>query len=114
MRVGSINQLFGVMAALREAGVSVPADVSLVSLDEDECLSYLDVPVTSVCMPLAELGAAGVDALIARVEGAAAGDRTADGTAPDGAAVADVVVREPMFLVSRASVAPPLQGHADL
>jgi LacI family transcriptional regulator len=112
--VGSINQLFGAMAALREAGVSVPTEVSLVSFDEDECLSYLDVPVTSVCMPLAELGAAGVDALIARIEDATAGDKTADGTAADGAAVAEVVVREPMFLVPRASVAPPLQGHADL
>ena len=105
--VGSINQLFGVMAALREVGVSVPDEVSLVSFDEEECLSFLDVPVTSICMPLAELGAAGVDALIARIEGAAAGDSTVGGTAPDIAAVADVVVSEPMFLVPRASVAPP-------
>jgi DNA-binding LacI/PurR family transcriptional regulator len=66
--------------------------VSVVSFDEDECLAFLDVPVTSVCMPLAELGAAAVDALIARVEG-------------DGAA--DVMVHSPMFLVPRRSVAPP-------
>jgi LacI family transcriptional regulator len=89
--VGSINQLFGVMAALRDASVSVPGDVSLVSFDEDECLAFLDVPVTSVCMPLAALGGAAVDALIARIEGRPG---------------ADVLVREPMFLVSRASVAP--------
>jgi LacI family transcriptional regulator len=90
--VGSINQLFGVLAALRDAGVSVPGDVSVVSFDEDECLSFLDVPVTSVCMPLAELGAAAVDALAARVEGGPA---------------RDVVVRDPLYLVPRASVAPP-------
>jgi LacI family transcriptional regulator len=88
--VGSINQLFGVLAALRQAGVSVPGDVSVVSFDEDECLAFLEVPVTSVCMPLAELGGAAVDALIARIEGAPA---------------PDVMVREPMFLVPRASVA---------
>ena len=67
--VGSIEQVFGVLAALRDASIAVPAAVSLVSFDEDESLAYLDVPVTSVCMPLAELGAAAVDALIARIDG---------------------------------------------
>ncbi len=90
--VGSINQLFGVLAALREAQVGVPGEMSVVSFDEDECLAFLDTPVTSVCMPLAELGSAAVDALIARIEGTPA---------------ADVMVREPMHLVSRGSVAAP-------
>jgi LacI family transcriptional regulator len=48
--------------------------------------------VTSISMPLPELGAAAVDALIARIEGGPAGD---------------VMVREPMILRQRASVAPP-------
>jgi LacI family transcriptional regulator len=95
--VGSINQLFGVLAALRQAGVSVPDEVSVVSFDEDECLAFLEVPVTSVCMPLAELGAAAVDALIARIEG----------SSTDNSVKADVLVRAPMYLVSRASVAAP-------
>jgi DNA-binding LacI/PurR family transcriptional regulator len=90
--VGSINQLFGALAAFRSAGASVPGNVSVVSLDEDECLAFLEVPVTSVCMPLAELGIAAVDALIARI---------------DGTSATDVLVRDPMFLVPRASVAPP-------
>ena len=90
--VGSINQLFGVLAALRSAGASVPGDMSVVSFDEDECLAFLEVPVTSVCMPLAELGAAAVDALITRIEGGPA---------------ADVLISEPMYLISRGSVAPP-------
>ena len=80
------------LKALREARIAVPADVSLVSFDEDEYLAYLDVPVTTVCMPLAELGAAAVDALIARIDG------------DDGES--DVLIREPMFLVSRGSVGP--------
>jgi LacI family transcriptional regulator len=87
--VGSINQLFGVLAALRDAGAPVPGEVSVVSFDEDECLAFLEVPVTSVSMPLAELGAAAVDALISRV---------------GGMPPANVLVREPMFLVPRASV----------
>jgi DNA-binding LacI/PurR family transcriptional regulator len=84
--------VFGVLAALRDARVAVPGAVSLVSFDEDESLAYLDVPVTSICMPLAELGAAAVDALIARI---------------DGAGGSDVLIGEPMFLVSRGSVGPP-------
>ena len=90
--VGSIEQVFGVLAALRDARIAVPGAVSLVSLDEDESLAYLDVPVTSICMPLAELGAAAVDALIARI---------------DGTGGSDVLIGEPMFLVSRGSVGPP-------
>jgi DNA-binding LacI/PurR family transcriptional regulator len=90
--VGSINQLFGTLAALRDGGVAVPGQMSVVSFDEDECLSFLDVPVTSVSMPLAELGAAAVDALVSRVEGIPAGN---------------VVVRAPLHLVRRASVAAP-------
>jgi len=94
--VGSINQLFGVLAALRAAGAGVPGDVSVVSFDEDECLAFLDVPVTSVCMPLAELGAAAVDALIARIEGSPA---------------SDVLIREPMHLITRASAGPAPARH---
>jgi LacI family transcriptional regulator len=90
--VGSLNQLFGVTAALRAAGLSVPRDMSVVSLDEDECLAFLDVPVTSVTMPLAELGRAAVDALITRIDRDPAGD---------------VMIRGPMTLVPRRSVAPP-------
>jgi LacI family transcriptional regulator len=89
--VGSINQLFGLLGALRESGVSVPRDMSVVSFDEDECLAFLEVPVTSVCMPLAELGTAAVDALVARIEGEPA---------------ADVLIREPIELEQRGSVGP--------
>jgi DNA-binding LacI/PurR family transcriptional regulator len=93
--VGSINQLFGLLGALRAARVAVPGEMSVVSFDEDECLAFLDVPVTSVDMPLAELGTAAVDALIARIEGEPA---------------ADVLIREPMRLQLRGSAAPPPDG----
>jgi LacI family transcriptional regulator len=90
--VGGINQLFGLLGALRAAGVAVPREMSVVSFDEDECLAFLEVPVTSVRMPLAELGTAAVDALIARIEGEPA---------------ADVLIREPMGLQLRGSAASP-------
>jgi LacI family transcriptional regulator, galactose operon repressor len=53
---------------------------------------FLEVPVASVAMPLAELGGAAVDQLIARIEQQPAGD---------------TMIREPMRLVPRESVAPP-------
>ncbi len=87
--VGSINQLFGVLAALRQARVAVPATMSVLSFDEDECLAFLDVAVSSVAMPLAELGSAAVDALVTRIEGG-----------PE----RDVLVKSPMTLVRRESV----------
>jgi DNA-binding LacI/PurR family transcriptional regulator len=90
--VGSLNQLFGLMSALRTNGVDIPGDMSVVSFDEDECLAFLDVPVTSVCMPLADLGQQAVDALVARIEGQPA---------------ADVLIREPIRLQLRDSVAAP-------
>jgi LacI family transcriptional regulator len=95
--VGSIEQVYGALAALRQARIAVPGAVSLVSLDEDESLGYLDVPITSISMPLAELGAAAVDALIARI---------------DGAGGSDVLIGEPMSLVSRGSVGPPPERSA--
>jgi DNA-binding LacI/PurR family transcriptional regulator len=90
--VGSLNQLFGVLAALRHTGVGVPSQMSVVSFDEDECLAFLEVPVTSVAMPLEHLGSAAVDALVARIE-----------REPS----SDVMVRQPMSLVLRGSAAPP-------
>jgi LacI family transcriptional regulator len=90
--VGSLNQVFGVLAAFRQSGIGVPGQTSVVSFDEDECLAFMEVPVTSVAMPLAELGSAAVDALIARIE-----------REP----VRNVMIREPMSLVLRDSVTGP-------
>lgn len=90
--VGNLSQVFGVLTALRRAGAAVPDDVSLVSFDEDACLEYLDVGVTSVSMPLEQLGAAAVHALIDRINGHHRGS---------------VLVADPLALVVRGSTGPP-------
>jgi LacI family transcriptional regulator len=95
--VGSLNQLFGLLGAFRTAGVAVPGEMSVVSFDEDECLAFLEVPVTSVCMPLVELGTAAVDALVARIEAEPAGD---------------LMISEPMALQLRGSAARPPEQRA--
>lgn len=89
--VGSLNQMFGVIAGLRAAGLRIPEDVAVVSFDEDECLSFLEAPVTSVSMPLYALGAAAVDALLDRISGAPA---------------RDVLIKAPIELLVRSSTAP--------
>jgi DNA-binding LacI/PurR family transcriptional regulator len=90
--IGNLGQVFGVMKALREVGASVPGDMSLVSFDEDHCLGFLEVAVTSVSMPLEELGAAAVRALIDRI---------------DNQSRTDVLLSDPLVLVERESTAPP-------
>ena len=93
--VGSLPQLTGVVAALRAAGVAVPAGTELVSFDDDPALSYLGVPVTSVAMPLAALGAAGVDALVDQL---------------GGGKPRDVLLGDPMTLVLHEPASPPPQS----
>lgn len=93
--VGSLPQLTGLVAAIRSCGIAVPTALGLVSFDEDASLSYLGMPVTSVAMPLAELGAAGVDALLDQV----------DGRSPH-----DVLVAGPMRLVRHEPAPLPRRG----
>lgn len=90
--VSNINQAVGAFAAARGLGVGIPADVSVVGYDDDPLADYMDAPLTTIRMPLWELGAIAVDALIAQLRGEPA---------------RDVVVDTPPELVVRASTAPP-------
>ncbi|MEV7965387.1 LacI family DNA-binding transcriptional regulator [Sphaerisporangium sp. NPDC088356] len=67
--VSNINQAIGGLAALTRAGVRVPEDMSLVCCDDDPLVEFLAVPLTTIRMPLWELGVAGVDALLAQIDG---------------------------------------------
>lgn len=49
------------------AGVRVPQDVSIISFNSTEISERCTPPLTSVCQPLAEIGRAAVDMLLARV-----------------------------------------------
>ena len=90
--VSNINQLVGALAGARALGLRVPADVSVVAYDDDPVAEFLDPPVTTIRMPLLELGVRGVDALIDQFEGGAP---------------RDIVLQTPPDLVARSSVAPP-------
>jgi DNA-binding LacI/PurR family transcriptional regulator len=67
--VANLNAALGVLAAIHSRGFRVPADVSIVALHD---VWYADAtwpPITTVRMPLAELGAAAVVRVVDRAAG---------------------------------------------
>ena len=89
---GGLSQAVGALHAAWESGRNVPDDLSVISYDDMPLADYLHPPLTTVRMPLAELGAAGVDALV---------DQLLDGEPHD-----VMVATEPVVVV-RKSTAPP-------
>ncbi|MFL5756749.1 MAG: LacI family DNA-binding transcriptional regulator [Chloroflexota bacterium] len=57
----------GAIGALREAGLHVPADVSVVGFDDIPLAAYFDPPLTTVRLPAFELGQAAGRALVQRI-----------------------------------------------
>jgi LacI family transcriptional regulator len=58
----------GAIQALTEAGKSVPSDVSVVGYDDTAFCSVIQPPLTSVRMPIEEMGATAARMLMARIE----------------------------------------------
>ncbi|MDQ3866606.1 MAG: LacI family transcriptional regulator [Actinomycetota bacterium] len=65
----TLSQAVGVYHAAWQRGLDVPRRVSVVGYDDMPLADYLRPPLTTVRTPLAELGAAGVDALIEQLLG---------------------------------------------
>ena len=66
----------GVIAGLREAGLSVPGDVSVVGFDAIPLAAYLDPPLTTISLPAHDLGRAAGIALLERIAGRPVPGRT--------------------------------------
>jgi LacI family transcriptional regulator len=90
--ISNLNQTIGAVSALGELGVEVPAEMSLIACDDDPIIDFLAIPVTTIRMPLAELGSAAVDLLLRQIEGRETWD---------------YVVPSPPRLIDRGSVAAP-------
>jgi LacI family transcriptional regulator len=86
----------GAYQALADAGLRVPADVSVVSFDDDAIASWVRPGLTSIAIPHYDLGRTAVDVLFDEI------DRDRD----DGEREARVH-RVPMPVRGRESVAPP-------
>jgi DNA-binding LacI/PurR family transcriptional regulator len=62
--VANVAAAIGALAAARALGVAVPAEISVVAIHDNPLAEYLAPPLTTVRLPLAELGAVGVRTLI--------------------------------------------------
>ncbi|HEX8500004.1 MAG TPA: LacI family DNA-binding transcriptional regulator [Pyrinomonadaceae bacterium] len=58
----------GVMVELRAAGLNIPRDVSVIGFDDIAFAALADPPLTTVCLPRAELGRRAVEALMTNIE----------------------------------------------
>ena len=63
----------GVMRALRELGLRVPEDVSVVGYDDIDMASYAAVPLTTVRVPKREIGRQATEILVRHIEALDAG-----------------------------------------
>lgn len=59
---------FGLIRALRELGLGVPEDVSVVGFDNLGLIPYTGIPLTTVDVPKAEMGELAAGMLIRRIE----------------------------------------------
>jgi LacI family transcriptional regulator len=67
---------FGALRALREAGLRVPADISVVGFDDIPLARHFDPPLTTIRLPANALGAAAGRALVERLTGRPTSERT--------------------------------------
>jgi LacI family transcriptional regulator len=54
----------GALSALRESGVEVPAQMAVAGFDDIPLARYMDPPLSSVHVPICELGARAVELLL--------------------------------------------------
>ena len=66
---GSDLMAFGVIRAVRQRGLSVPGDVSVVGFDDSPLIAFADPPLTTIRQPVEAMGAAAVDALLEEING---------------------------------------------
>jgi LacI family transcriptional regulator len=89
----SMASAVGAMSAVATAGLRVPGDISVVGFHDAPVAAYLNPPLSTVRMPLAEMAEAAVETLVRLI---------------DGRDVEDIVIRSPVpVLIERASTAPP-------
>jgi LacI family transcriptional regulator len=97
----SLLGAIGILAGLREAGIAVPAGMSLIAFNDHPLAAHLSPPLTTIRMANFEMGEAAVAMLLAAVEGRPVHDQMLD---------------HPPEIVIRASTAPaatePQRGPA--
>jgi LacI family transcriptional regulator len=58
----------GALRAINEAGLSVPADLSIIGYDDIEMASYIQPAMTTIAQPIEELAETSINLLLERIE----------------------------------------------
>lgn len=74
----SLLGAIGVLAELRDAGMAVPADISVIAFNDHELAEHLDPPLTTVRMPNFRMGEEAVRLLLEAIDGEAGRDEMID------------------------------------
>jgi LacI family transcriptional regulator len=74
--VGNNYMTIGTMAAIRDAGLSVPSDVAVVAFDDFEWADLFSPRLTTVAQPCREMGASAVRLLLSQLNGPAQAPRS--------------------------------------
>ena len=90
--VASLLGAIGVLAELREAGLDVPGDVSVIAFNDHALAEHLDPSLTTVRMPNFRMGEEAVRLLLAAIDG------------EDGR---DLMIDDAPQVIARRSTAPP-------
>jgi LacI family transcriptional regulator len=72
--VANIMAAIGVIRASRERGLQVPGDLSVVALHDSPVAEFFEPPLTTVRLPLEQLGRAAVELVMERLDGASPRD----------------------------------------
>lgn len=89
---GTFSQSVGALKALQALGRRVPEDVSVLSYDDLPLAAYLQPSLTTMALPIQDLGAAAIDALLSQLQGAPP---------------RDIVLGGQPTIIERDSTAPP-------
>jgi LacI family transcriptional regulator len=66
----------GAIRAIRDAGLSVPRDISVVGFDDIQLAAYISPSLTTVRQPLREMGALAASTLLRRIQGEQVSEET--------------------------------------
>lgn len=66
---GSDMMALGAVRAVRQRGLTVPGDVSVIGFDDSQLVAFTDPPLTTVRQPVAAMASAAVHALLEEING---------------------------------------------
>jgi LacI family transcriptional regulator len=68
--VANMEMAAGVIAFIREKGITIPGQVSIISFDDSFWARYMDPPLTVIAQPVEKMGKSTMELLLSRLRGA--------------------------------------------